>query len=91
MWAIGTATSAPAAYVAPIIAAVRRTLAAEWPGPGAILYGGSVRPAETTGFIEEAEADGVFVGRAALDLDELCAIVRRVAGAGQRHLPRELQ
>jgi len=80
VWAIGQAASAPVAHVRAVVGALRQLMADTWQGPHAILYGGSVQAVEAAGFVE-AGADGVFVGRAALDLDNLYAIVAAVATA----------
>jgi triosephosphate isomerase len=80
VWAIGARASAPVEHVKTVVAALRDTLDREWGGPRAILYGGSVSAADA-GALIAAGADGLFVGRAALDLDELCAIAGRVANS----------
>jgi triosephosphate isomerase len=81
VWAIGVgAASAEPAHVRARIAALRET-AARLGAAAPVLYGGSVDEATCAAFIAEAGADGVFVGRAALDPRRFHAIARLCAAA----------
>lgn len=80
IWAIGQAESAPPAYIAPVIAAIRAELAATWPGLGTIIYGGSVNY-DAAPELFATGVDGLFVGRASYNLDNFEKIVQAVAEA----------
>ena len=71
VWAIGTGRNATAAQAQEAHAHIRRRLQ-EWFGAEAadacrILYGGSVKPANTKELVSQADVDGALVGGASLD------------------------
>jgi triosephosphate isomerase len=74
-WAIGAEASAPAEHVGRVVRALRRDLGELWPGPSAVLYGGSVTGSAALSILE-ADVDGLFIGRAALDPAAFIDIVR---------------
>jgi triosephosphate isomerase len=81
-WAIG-AGSRPASpgWVRGAHAAIRERLAAN-EGPGSdvpIIYGGSVEPAGAGALLQQADVDGLFVGRQALDPRVFAAIAHTPA------------
>jgi triosephosphate isomerase len=75
VWAIGAQASAPVEYITPVAHAIRDELSNCWPGNSAILYGGTVRPQEASSLIH-AGVDGLFVGRAALDMNTFFEIIQ---------------
>ncbi len=75
VWAIGAKSGAPAAHVGAMVQAIRSTLSDVWGGDCAVIYGGSVTPEDAPGLLDGG-VDGLFVGRASLDLDEFIRIVR---------------
>jgi triosephosphate isomerase (TIM) len=81
VWAIGTGRNATPADAAHVHAAIRQQL--DELGGAAddipILYGGSVKPGNTTELIREAEIDGVLVGGASLEPATWLAIVEAPA------------
>lgn len=74
IWAIGADRSAPAEYIKSIVKVIRSELSAWWPGQSMILYGGAV-DAENAGTMKETGVDGLFVGRAALNIDDFLEII----------------
>ncbi|MEV4334426.1 triose-phosphate isomerase family protein [Streptomyces sp. NPDC049597] len=63
-------------------AAVHKAPAAEWGGRVAgILYGGSVNPGNAARLLDVPGADGLFVGRAAWDVEGFLAVL----DIGRRH------
>jgi triosephosphate isomerase len=79
VWAIGTGRNATAAQAQDAHAHVRGRLR-EWFGTEAgdacrILYGGSVKPANTTELVHQADVDGALVGGASLDPKAFAEIV----------------
>jgi len=77
-WAIGADKSAPVDHIEPIIAAINEELRNLWNGSSAVLYGGSV----TSSHVEElmqTGIDGLFIGRASLNIDHFCEIIMSVA------------
>lgn len=78
IWAIG-AHGRPATK--DDIADVFAALAAEWGGAvRGVLYGGSVNPANALATLDVDGVDGLFVGRAAWDVDGFVALLDLVAG-----------
>jgi L-erythrulose 1-phosphate isomerase len=78
VWAIGAAgTPATADLVAPVICAVADRLSALTGGVGcrALLYGGGVDTTNAPELLRLPHLDGLFVGRAAWDVDGLLALV----------------
>jgi triosephosphate isomerase len=79
VWAIGTGRNATAAQAQEAHAHIRRRLR-EWFGAEAadacrILYGGSVKPANTKELVSQADVDGALVGGASLDPKGFAEIV----------------
>jgi triosephosphate isomerase len=79
VWAIGTGRTATAAQAQEAHAHIRRRLR-EWFGMEAgdacrILYGGSVKPANTRELVSQADVDGALVGGASLDPKAFAEIV----------------
>lgn len=88
VWAIGTGRSAdPERDVAPVVEALRTTLAARFGEAGAgvpVLYGGSVSEGNAAEFIEGAKTDGLLVGGASLKPKSMQAIIAAVHGVSAR-------
>lgn len=79
VWAIGTGKVAGPREIAEAHALVRRLLVRRFPEFGnnvAILYGGSVKPANAASIIALDNVDGLLVGGASLDAESFSAIVR---------------
>ena len=79
VWAIGTGRNATAAQAQEAHAHIRGRLR-EWFGAEAgdacrILYGGSVKPANTKELVSQADVDGALVGGASLDPHAFAEIV----------------
>ncbi|RBY97820.1 triose-phosphate isomerase [Blastococcus sp. TF02-8] len=84
VWAIGTGEVASAEDAQEVCGALRARLAERF-GPETaaavrILYGGSVKAANTAGILAGADIDGALVGGASLDADEFAQICRIAAG-----------
>lgn len=79
IWAIGTGRSATSADANETIGYIRKVVRDEF-GPVAdelrILYGGSVKPANITEYMQQSEIDGALVGGASLDAASFTAIVK---------------
>jgi triosephosphate isomerase len=78
VWAIGVDQSAPVDHIEPVVAAIREELFTLWSGTSAILYGGSVNPNQAEGLIQTG-VDGLFIGRAALNIDHFFETIFAVA------------
>jgi triosephosphate isomerase (TIM) len=81
VWAIGTGRNATAAQAQEAHAHLRTRLR-QWFGADAadrchILYGGSVKPDNISGLIQEPDVDGALVGGASLDVKGFGEIVMR--------------
>jgi triosephosphate isomerase len=79
VWAIGTGRNATSAQAQEAHAHIRSRLG-EWFGAEAgdacrILYGGSVKPANTKELVSQADVDGALVGGASLDPKAFAEIV----------------
>jgi triosephosphate isomerase len=77
VWAIGQgATAAPRERIVRIHASIRTQLGRLLPADSSIrvIYGGSVDEESARRLFSEDEIDGVFVGRAALDVRRFAAI-----------------
>ena len=79
VWAIGTGRNATSAQAQEAHAHIRSRLS-EWFGAEAadacrILYGGSVKPANTKELVSQADVDGALVGGASLDPKVFAEIV----------------
>ena len=83
VWAIGTGEVATPEDAQEVCGAVRSRLAerfgAETAGMLRILYGGSVKAANTAGILAGPDVDGALVGGASLDADEFAQICRTAA------------
>ena len=84
VWAIGTGEVATPEDAQEVCAAIRSRLAERF-GPETadrvrILYGGSVKAANTAGNMAGPDIDGALVGGASLDADEFAQICRAAAG-----------
>ncbi|MDP9428773.1 MAG: triose-phosphate isomerase, partial [Actinomycetota bacterium] len=86
VWAIGTGEVATPADAQEVCGALRSRLAerfgAETAGIVRILYGGSVKAANTAGILAGPDVDGALVGGASLDADEFAQICRTAADVG---------
>ena len=84
VWAIGTGEVATPEDAQEVCGALRSRLTerfgAETAGVVRILYGGSVKAANTAGILAGADIDGALVGGASLDADEFAQICRIAAG-----------
>ncbi|MGY1821702.1 triose-phosphate isomerase [Geodermatophilus sp. SYSU D00079] len=83
VWAIGTGEVATPEDAQEVCAALRSRLAERF-GPETaavvrILYGGSVKAANTAGILAGPDVDGALVGGASLDADEFVQICRTAA------------
>jgi triosephosphate isomerase (TIM) len=83
VWAIGTGEVATPEDAQEVCGALRPRLAerfgAETAGIVRILYGGSVKAANTAGILAGPDVDGALVGGASLDADEFTQICRTAA------------
>jgi triosephosphate isomerase len=79
IWAIGTGSTATPNQAQEAHAIIRReiaaTLGAERAGQTRILYGGSVKPENTSTLMAQPDIDGALVGGASLDPETFCKIV----------------
>ncbi len=79
VWAIGTGRNATAAQAqeahAHIRSRLRESFGAEAADACRILYGGSVKPANTKELVSQADVDGALVGGASLDPNGFAEIV----------------
>ena len=80
VWAIGTGEVATPEDAQEVCAALRATLADLYDdglaGDVRILYGGSVKPDNIAGIMEQRDVDGALVGGASLSVEDFVAIVR---------------
>jgi triosephosphate isomerase len=78
VWAIGTGRNATDAQAQEVHAFIRKTLGAMWNADFAaavrIQYGGSMKPENAKGLLNEADVDGGLIGGAALKADSFLAI-----------------
>lgn len=79
VWAIGTGRNATDAQAQEVHAFIRQSLAAMWNADFAtrvrIQYGGSMKPENAKGLLNEADVDGGLIGGASLKADSFLAIV----------------
>jgi triosephosphate isomerase len=79
VWAIGTGHNAEvedAANVHRLVRGLLREIGGESvAGTVRILYGGSVKPANVAGYLEEEDIDGALVGGASLDAEKFVQIL----------------
>jgi len=80
VWAIGTGKTATPEDAQEVIGAIRSRIKQIHPGPTAervrILYGGSVKAANTPEIMAQRDIDGALVGGASLDAEEFVRICR---------------
>ncbi len=81
VWAIGTGRTATAAQAEEAHGHIRRRLqerfGAEAAGTCRLIYGGSVKPANTAELLTQPDVDGALVGGASLDVGSFLEIVTR--------------
>ncbi len=84
VWAIGTGEVATPEDAQEVCGALRQWLAERFGQEAAtgvrILYGGSVKAANTAGILAGPDIDGALVGGASLDAEEFAQICRAAAG-----------
>lgn len=84
VWAIGTGKVATPEDAQEVCGEIRTRLAERYTGDLAdgirILYGGSVKAANTEGILAQPDVDGALVGGASLDGEEFAQICRIAAG-----------
>jgi len=81
-WAIGAAgTEADPDYVAEMHALIGRVVTRTHGLPPQVLYGGSVNPRNAAGFAGRPEIAGLFVGRAAWEVDSFVEVIDAFCGA----------
>ncbi|OPY55742.1 MAG: Triosephosphate isomerase [Pelotomaculum sp. PtaU1.Bin035] len=84
VWAIGTGKTASDADAQQVIGfirgVVRHLFGAGAAGKVRIQYGGSVKPQNTVGLMEQPDIDGALVGGASLDVESFAGIVKAAAG-----------
>lgn len=79
VWAIGeSGVAAEPGYVDDRHARIKRCLREETGATPRVLYGGSVNAENCVALASQPHVDGLFVGRAAWEVDGFLAIVRRV-------------
>jgi len=88
VWAIGASTSAPLDYIEAAIDFLRGFLNKEY-GKDAgenqvIIYGGSVTPQSAEGLLMLPNNDGIFIGRAALNLDYFIKMIEMAVKVQQQ-------
>ncbi|MFQ6131502.1 MAG: triose-phosphate isomerase [Armatimonadota bacterium] len=81
VWAIGTGETCEAEEANRVIGQIRLALAeASDPDTATktrIQYGGSVKPSNVEGIMEQPEIDGALVGGASLEVDSFCQLVEK--------------
>jgi triosephosphate isomerase len=85
VWAIGTGRTATPAQAEDVHAGLREKIAENY-GKGAasyaiIIYGGSVKPANSFALFREKDIDGFLVGGASLEVESFIAIVKEALKA----------
>jgi triosephosphate isomerase len=80
VWAIGTGEVATPEDAQEVCAAIRTRLAELYSGDLAdgvrVLYGGSVKPDNVAGIMDQGDVDGALVGGASIDVEQFVAICR---------------
>jgi triosephosphate isomerase len=69
VWAIGTGLTASVEQIEETLGKLRETIQAP------LLYGGSVKPANTKEILEIKNCDGILVGTASWDVDSFCQMI----------------
>jgi triosephosphate isomerase (TIM) len=82
VWAIGTGKTASPGQVEDVHRLIRFSLAMKWGGSAAestrILYGGSVKPANSKELLALANVDGALVGGASLKAPDFIEIIKSI-------------
>jgi triosephosphate isomerase len=82
VWAIGEkGIPATSDYADARQALIKRAAAAVLPAAAAVLYGGSVNPANSAELIAQPHVDGLFIGRSAWEPEGYIDILRRASAA----------
>ncbi len=80
VWAIGAASSAPIGYIEESIAFLRELLEKEYGSSISqkqlIIYGGSVTPESTPEILSLKNIDGIFIGRASLNVEYFIEMIK---------------
>jgi len=81
VWAIGTGKTATVADAMTMHRFIRQCLVSIGPGGGDVplLYGGSVKPANSAELLAESDIDGVLVGGSSLDPEDFARIAKSVS------------
>ena len=84
VWAIGTGHNATDAQAQEVHAFIRHTLSHTWNKDFAdrvrIVYGGSMKPENAKGLMDQPDVDGGLIGGASLKADSFLAIVKAAVG-----------
>jgi triosephosphate isomerase (TIM) len=84
VWAIGTGRNATDAQAQEVHAFIRESLGTMWNTDFAdrvrIQYGGSMKPENAAGLMQQSDVDGGLIGGAALKADSFLAIVKAAGG-----------
>jgi triosephosphate isomerase len=85
VWAIGTGQTATPAQAGEVHSHIRRRLEEKYGNQAAsyaiILYGGSVKPANSRSLFKEKDIDGFLVGGASLEAESFIGIAREALRA----------
>ena len=85
VWAIGTGHNASDAQAQEVHAFIRQSLSQVWnpdfAGRVRILYGGSMKPENAKGLIDQPDVDGGLIGGASLKANSFLGIVRAAVGS----------
>jgi len=80
VWAIGAKCSAPVEYIGDSLAFIRELLKREYGNSISqrqfIIYGGSVTPGNIPGILSLEDVNGIFIGRASLDLEYFIEMIK---------------
>ncbi len=80
VWAIGAASSAPIGYIEESLAFLRELLEKEYGSSISqrqlIIYGGSVTPESTPEILSLKNIDGIFIGRASLNVEYFIEMIK---------------
>ncbi len=82
VWSIGTGKNASTEIAEDICHFIRETVKEMYPGAEEdvmILYGGSVKPENVKGYLNQKDVDGALVGGASLKIDSFTAMVKNLA------------
>jgi triosephosphate isomerase len=79
VWAIGTGKTSSADDAQEVAASIREIIATDFGNESAdkvrIQYGGSVKPENIKGFMEQKDIDGALVGGASLEADSFLQLI----------------